>query len=107
MARKVSGFSIFRALTLFPYYVFVANRWYASLGCWKDTDSFAVATLEGSDPLLKGSLAEREKPIDTCAQVAGKHNYKGNACTTQSPSHKREISQNWPSPHQRQKSVYF
>ena len=56
---------------------FTANRWYASLGCWKDTESFAVATLEGSDSLLEGPYATREKPIDTCAKVARKHEYKG------------------------------
>lgn len=57
--------------------MFVENRWYASLGCWKDTESFAVGTLEGSDALLQGLYVTREKPIDTCAQVARKHDYKG------------------------------
>ena len=57
--------------------LFAANRWYASLGCWKDTDSFAVASLEDSDPLLTDSYAMRQKPIDTCAQVAKRHDFKG------------------------------
>lgn len=57
--------------------LFTANRWYASLGCWKDTDSFAVASLEDSDPLLTDPYATRQKPIDTCAQVAKRHDFKG------------------------------
>ncbi|XP_015765053.1 PREDICTED: uncharacterized protein LOC107343965 [Acropora digitifera] len=62
------------------------NRWYASLGCWKDTESSAVSPLEGSDPLLKDSYITREKAIDTCAQVSRKHDFKvfaiqnGGAC---------------------------
>lgn len=54
-----------------------ANRWYASLGCWKETESFAVASLEGSDPLLTEPYVTRQKPIDTCAQVAKRHDFKG------------------------------
>lgn len=57
--------------------LFTANRWYASLGCWKDTDSFAVDSLEGSDPLLTEPYTMRQKPIDTCAQVAKRHDFKG------------------------------
>ncbi|XP_066025157.1 uncharacterized protein [Pocillopora verrucosa] len=63
-----------------------ANRWYASLGCWKDTESFAVSPLEGADPLLTEPYLTRQKPIDTCAQVARKHDFKvfaiqnGGAC---------------------------
>jgi len=63
-----------------------ANRWYASLGCWKDTESLAVPSLEGSDPLLQDSYVTRKKPIDTCAEIARKHAYKvfaiqnGGAC---------------------------
>lgn len=59
--------------------MFAANRWYASLGCWKDTDSFAVASLEDSDPLLTDPYATRQKPIDTCAEVAKRHDFKGKA----------------------------
>ena len=60
------------------YVIFsAANRWYASLGCWKETESFAVASLEGSDPLLTEPYATRRKPIDTCAQVAKRHDFKG------------------------------
>ena len=58
-------------------YFILANRWYASLGCWKDTESSSVSSLEGSDSLLQGSYLKRDKPIDTCAQVARKHDYKG------------------------------
>lgn len=60
-----------------PTLCFTANRWYASLGCWKDTESFAVSPLEGADPLLTEPYLTRQKPIDTCAQVARKHDYKG------------------------------
>ena len=60
------------------YLIHVENRWYASLGCWKDTESSAVSSLEGSDPLLKDSYITREKAIDTCAQVSRKHDFKGN-----------------------------
>lgn len=60
-----------------PTLCFTANRWYASLGCWRDTESFAVSPLEGADPLLTEPYLTRQKPIDTCAQVARKHDYKG------------------------------
>ncbi|PFX33592.1 Tolloid-like protein 1 [Stylophora pistillata] len=63
-----------------------AHRWYASLGCWKDTETFAVTPLEGADPLLTEPYLTRKKPIDTCAQVARKHDFRvfaiqnGGAC---------------------------
>ncbi|XP_031554877.1 uncharacterized protein LOC116291804 isoform X2 [Actinia tenebrosa] len=59
---------------------------FASLGCWRDTESFAIPSLEGTDPRLSESYRLRAKPIDTCASVAFKHGYKvfgihrGGAC---------------------------
>ncbi|XP_078574301.1 uncharacterized protein LOC144860780 [Branchiostoma floridae x Branchiostoma japonicum] len=46
-----------------------------SLGCWKDTDNRAIATLEGTDPRLDGSYRARANAIEKCYQVAKSRGY--------------------------------
>ncbi|XP_078580556.1 uncharacterized protein LOC144864360 isoform X11 [Branchiostoma floridae x Branchiostoma japonicum] len=48
---------------------------YISLGCWKDTDNRAIATLEGTDPRLDGSYRARANAIEKCYQVAKSRGY--------------------------------
>ena len=43
----------------------------------KTGNRLQVPSLEGSDPLLQDSYVTRKKPIDTCAEIARKHEYKG------------------------------
>ncbi|XP_035700339.1 uncharacterized protein LOC118432826 [Branchiostoma floridae] len=46
------------------------SREYISLGCWRDTRSRVIPTLEGSDARLDGSAGSRQNPIEKCYQVA-------------------------------------
>ena len=43
---------------------------YTSLGCWTDTDTRAITTLEGMDPRLDGEYKTRTDPINKCFEVA-------------------------------------
>ncbi|XP_077978220.1 uncharacterized protein LOC144433736 [Glandiceps talaboti] len=40
------------------------------LGCWKDTRTRAIVTLEGTDDRLDGSYGDREKAFKKCAEAA-------------------------------------
>ncbi|KAI8522215.1 hypothetical protein Bbelb_019690 [Branchiostoma belcheri] len=43
---------------------------YTSLGCWRDTNTRAIPTLEGTDSLLDGDPQSRQHAIQKCYQVA-------------------------------------
>ena len=45
------------------------------LGCWKDTRSRAIPTLEGKDARLKGRATSRDYSIDLCYQSAKARGY--------------------------------
>ena len=49
---------------------------YQSVGCWKDTGSRAIATLEGKDNRLDGSYGLRINPIQKCHEVAKSRGFK-------------------------------
>jgi len=49
---------------------------YVSIGCYKDTRSRAIATLEGKDSILDGSYTHRVSPIAKCAVAAMKRGYR-------------------------------
>ncbi|XP_035674439.1 uncharacterized protein LOC118414482 isoform X3 [Branchiostoma floridae] len=49
---------------------------YISLGCWRDSGSRAIPTLEGKDKLLDGSYTTRAGAIDKCYQVAKSRGYR-------------------------------
>ncbi|KAI8514498.1 hypothetical protein Bbelb_070890 [Branchiostoma belcheri] len=44
---------------------------YQSLGCWRDTRTRAILTLEETDPRLDNSYPERRNPIEKCYQDGG------------------------------------
>ena len=48
---------------------------YKALGCWKDTGSRAIPTLEGKDTRLKGGYTSRDYAIDLCYQSAKAKGY--------------------------------
>jgi len=48
---------------------------YVSIGCYKDTASRAIPTLEGKDSILDGSYQHRVSPIAKCAVAAMKRGY--------------------------------
>ena len=48
---------------------------YKSLGCWKDTGSRAVPTLEGKDARLTGSSSSRDYAIHLCYEAAEAKGY--------------------------------
>ncbi|XP_078580869.1 uncharacterized protein LOC144864555 [Branchiostoma floridae x Branchiostoma japonicum] len=43
---------------------------YIGLGCWRDTYTRAIPTLEGTNSRLDGSYPTRQNPIEKCYQVA-------------------------------------
>ena len=49
---------------------------YDSVGCYKDTSSRAIRTMEGTDPILDGSYSTRANPIAKCAAAAMRAGYK-------------------------------
>ena len=48
---------------------------YKNVGCYKDTSSRAIPTLEGKDPILDGQYSSRKNPIAKCALAARKKGY--------------------------------
>ena len=55
------------------YYAFFSA--YDTVGCYKDTENRAIATLEGQDPILDGSYSMRTNPTTKCAVAAIKAGY--------------------------------
>ena len=49
---------------------------YKNVGCYKDTSSRAIPTLEGKDPILDGQYQSRKNPIAKCALAARKKGYR-------------------------------
>ena len=49
---------------------------YDSVGCYKDTSSRVIRTMEGTDPILDGSYSTRANPIAKCAVAAMRAGYK-------------------------------
>ena len=49
---------------------------YVSVGCYKDTGSRAIPTLEGNDFILDGSYSSRTNAIAKCAVAAMKRGYR-------------------------------
>ena len=47
-----------------------ARPFFTSVGCWKDTQNRAIATLEGQDDRLDGSYGSRSNPIQKCYEAA-------------------------------------
>jgi len=47
-----------------------ASLLYVTIGCFKDTSSRAIPTLEGEDSILDGSYGMRENPIEKCYEAA-------------------------------------
>ena len=48
---------------------------YDEVGCYKDTGSRAIPTLEGKDSILDGSYSSRTNPIAKCAVAAMRAGY--------------------------------
>ena len=48
---------------------------YETIGCYKDTASRAIKTLEGTDAILDGSYGSRKDPIEKCAVAAMRKGY--------------------------------
>ena len=48
---------------------------YHTVGCYKDTSSRAIQSLEGTDPILDGSYGTRANPIAKCAAAAMRAGY--------------------------------
>ena len=48
---------------------------YVSIGCYKDTGSRAIPTLEGQDAILDGAYWLRANPIAKCAAAAMRRGY--------------------------------
>jgi len=76
---------IFCAVTFFLDYV--------SIGCYKDTASRAIATLEEKDSILDGPYQDRVSPIAKCAVAAMRRGYNmfavqhGGACFSSGTAH--------------------
>ena len=49
---------------------------YKNVGCYKDTSSRAIPTLEGKDSILDGQYSSRKNPIAKCALAARKKGYR-------------------------------
>ncbi|CAH3178988.1 unnamed protein product [Porites lobata] len=49
---------------------------YKNVGCYKDTSSRAIPTLEDRDPILDGQYSSRKNPIAKCALAARKKGYR-------------------------------
>ena len=49
---------------------------YKNAGCYKDTSSRAIPTLEGKDSILDGQYQSRKNPIAKCTLAARKKGYK-------------------------------
>ena len=54
----------------------VYRLYYKNVGCYKDTSSRAIPTLEGKDPILDGQYSSRKNPIAKCALAARKRGYR-------------------------------
>ena len=48
---------------------------YDEVGCYRDTGSRAIPTLEGNDSILDGSYSSRTNPIAKCAVAAMRAGY--------------------------------
>lgn len=48
---------------------------YETVGCYRDTSTRAISTLEGKDPILDGSYLSRTNPIAKCAAAAMRAGY--------------------------------
>ena len=48
---------------------------YKDVGCYKDTSSRVIPTLEGKDPILDGQYSSRKNPIAKCALAARRKGY--------------------------------
>lgn len=53
----------------------LCNLGYNDVGCYKDTSSRAIQTLEGKDSILDGSYSSRKNPIAKCAVAAMRAGY--------------------------------
>ena len=49
---------------------------YKNVGCYKDSLSRAIPTLEGKDSILDGQYSSRKNPIAKCALTARKKGYR-------------------------------
>ena len=49
---------------------------YEHLGCFKDTSSRAIPTLEGQDSILDGSYPARQNAFEKCYKAAVKRGFK-------------------------------
>ena len=67
------NFNIRGALGLILHVAFSSA--YETVGCYKDTYSRAIKTLEGTDPILDGWYGSRENAIEKCAVAAMKKGY--------------------------------
>ena len=54
----------------------IANPLYTSVGCFKDTGTRAIQTLEGKDKRLDGSYGSRKDAIEKCYAAAKEKGYK-------------------------------
>nr|XP_002732012.1 PREDICTED: uncharacterized protein LOC100374260 [Saccoglossus kowalevskii] len=52
------------------------RRGYSQVGCFKDTSTRAIATLEGTDDRLDGSYTTRTNPLQKCAAVAREQGFQ-------------------------------
>ncbi|CAK8691480.1 unnamed protein product [Clavelina lepadiformis] len=57
-------------------YEFISYFEYQSRGCWRDTSSRAVPTVEGSSSILDGAYQHRHNALKKCARVAKDRGYK-------------------------------
>ncbi|XP_076807267.1 uncharacterized protein LOC143450551 [Clavelina lepadiformis] len=57
-------------------YEFISYFEYQSRGCWRDTSSRAIPTVEGSSPILDGAYQHRHNALEKCARVAEYRDYK-------------------------------
>ncbi|CAB4002275.1 Hypothetical predicted protein, partial [Paramuricea clavata] len=55
---------------------FQTNQGFRNSGCYKDTESRALPSLEGSDPDLTGFYKQRQEPITKCAAIARSRGYQ-------------------------------
>ena len=54
----------------------VHRLYYKNVGCYKDTSSRAIPTLEGKDLILDGQYSSRKNAIAKCALAARKRGYR-------------------------------
>ncbi len=66
---------IFHMMTWFILLRVVCYPDYNAVGCYKDTSSHAIQTLEGKDAILDGSYSSRTNPIAKCAVAAIRAGY--------------------------------